>query len=320
MLNKIYSWMSRRIFICVFVSLAAGYFYPLTPTPFWQKTIMVLFAYMTFATALGTSFKEFLAVSRKPKIPLYILSVVHIVTPLTAWVVGKLFFPDSFNVQIGFLIGAAIPVGVTSIIWTSIVKGNVPVSLVTVTLDTIISPLLLPLFILAVIGVAVKINYMAMAIDLVLMITLPSIVGMLLHDQTGGATKGFVNGIGGILSRLSFFAVIFINSAFVTPFIVWSAFILKILLVTLLLVTAGYFIGYGSSRLIGAGHGVTLAIVYNTGMRNIATGLVIASAYFPPDVAIPITMMILFQQPLAAVTAKVYEKCYPGYSQAVENQ
>ena len=102
-------------------------------------------------------------------------------------------------------------------IWTSMVKGNVPVSLVTVTLDTIIAPVLLPVFILLMAGVAISINYSKMVVDLLLMITAPSIIGMLLYDSTAGRTKVFAQGAGGILSKLSFFVVIYISAAFVIP-------------------------------------------------------------------------------------------------------
>lgn len=313
MLANIHAWISRRMFFFVIAAMIAGYFCPLPATPVLQRTVMFLFAYMTFATALGTSFKEFLKICRNPQIPLYILAIVHFITPVLAWVAGQLFFPENRYIQMGYLISAAIPVGVTSVIWTSIVRGNVPVSLVTITLDTIIAPVFLPLFILFVIGVAVSINYSMMVVELFIMITLPSIAGMLLHDATKGKTKAFASGSGGILSKIGFFAIIFLNSAFVTPTIVWNLFILKILLVTCLLVGSGYMVGYLASRLIHAGHDITLAVIYNTGMRNIATGLVIATSYFPPEVAIPITLSMLFQQPFAALAAKLYEQIFPGW-------
>ncbi|MDR3592211.1 MAG: bile acid:sodium symporter family protein [Negativicutes bacterium] len=313
MLNRLYGWISRNLFYGVLLSLAAGYFFPLEATPLLRRSVMVLFGYMTLVTALGTSFREFLKVSRSPKVPLYILSIVHIGTPVVAWIVGRLVFPDNHNIQIGYLIFAAIPVGVTSIIWTAIVKGNVPVSLVTVTIDTIVAPLLLPVYILVVVGVAVSIDYTAMAAELLVMITLPSIIGMLLHDRTGGRTMAFVQGLGGVASRMSFFGVIYLSAAVVAPTIVWNAAIVKVLLVTMFVVVCSYLLGFAASRVIHADHGITLAMIYNTGMRNIATGLVIAAGYFPPEVAIPITLGMLFQQPLAALTARLYSKMHPGY-------
>ena len=313
-MQKTNAWISQRIFFFVLLALTGGYFIPLTPTLALKNLSLALFSYMTFATALATSFNEFLKVSRNPKIPLYILTVVHIVTPIVAWIIGILFFPNHHLIRIGYLISAAIPVGITSVIWTDIVKGNMPVSLVTVTMDTIIAPVLLPLFILFVVGVTIKINYSALIIDLLLMITLPSIIGMLLYDYTKGKTKSFAEGVGGILSRAALFGIIFLNAAFVSVSIVWSHLFFKILLVTGLVTAIGYFVGYVAGKAIHSDHATMLAIIYNTGMRNIVTGLVIATGYFPPETAIPIALAMLFQQPFAAITAKIYRWRFPHYS------
>lgn len=64
-------------------------------------------------------------------------TLVHFITPLTAWAVGMVFYPNDSDIRIGYLIGASIPIGVTSIIWTSIlIKGNLGIAFVAVTLDT----------------------------------------------------------------------------------------------------------------------------------------------------------------------------------------
>jgi predicted Na+-dependent transporter len=307
-MNKIHAWLNRYMFLFVLMALAGGYFMPLAQTPAMNNLVMGLFAYMSFSTALVTSFREFVKISRNPGMPLYTLCIVHVAIPAVAWIVGLLFFPDDHMVRIGFLISAAVPVGITSLIWTHIVKGNIPVSLVVVSMDTIIAPLLLPLFILFVVGVAVNIDYLTMIFDLLVMITLPSVIGMLLHDFSEGKTKSFAEGIGGILSRLAFFGIIFLNSCFVAPFIVWSPLILKILLVTCLIVALGYFIGYAAGKAVRADRATIIAIIYSTGMRNIATGLVIATGYFSHEAAIPIALSMLFQQPFAALTAKICDK------------
>jgi len=313
-MKKTNDWLTQRIFQIVLIALIAGYFFPLTPTPTLKNLAIVLFAYMTFTTSLGTSFRDFLKISRNPRIPLYILSIVHIATPIIAWIIGMLFFPHHHLIRIGYLISAAVPVGVTSIIWTDIVKGNVPVSLVTVAMDTILAPLLLPVYILFVVGVSISIDYISMIIDLLVMVTLPSIIGMLLYDISNGRTIKFSEGAGGVLSRISVFGIVFLNSAFVSTSIVWSPLIIRILLVTCLVVAVGYFVGYAAGNLIRSDHATTLSIIYNTGMRNIVIGLVIATSYFPPDTAIPIALAMIFQQPLAALTIRAYGWKFPCYA------
>jgi len=107
-MQKTNAWISQRIFFFVLLALTGGYFIPLTPTLALKNLSLALFSYMTFATALATSFNEFLKVSRNPKIPLYILTVVHIVTPIVAWIIGILFFPNHHLIRIGYLISAVI--------------------------------------------------------------------------------------------------------------------------------------------------------------------------------------------------------------------
>jgi predicted Na+-dependent transporter len=304
-MKKFNALFNQFIFLVVLFSMAAGYFVPLAPTPLLKNLVIVMFTYMTFSTSLGTSFQEFLRTARNPKMPLYILSVVHVAIPVVAWLVGLIFFPDDPLIRLGYLIGAAVPVGVTSLVWTYIARGNIPVSLVTVSIDTILAPLLLPLFILVTVGVSIRIDYFTMIFDLLFMITVPSIVGMLLHDFTRGKTKSFADGAGGVLSRLSVMGIVFLNSAFVSTSIELSPLILKILCVTSLIVAIGYFIGYVAGKAIHADRETTVSIIYCTGMRNVVIGLVIATSYFSHETALPIVLAMLFQQPFAALTAKI---------------
>ena len=308
---SLYGWLSRNIFQFVLLSLIGGYFFPLQPSSALKLLVMVLFGYMTFATGLNSSFRDFLRFAAKPGIPLYTLGVIHIATPLVAWIVGHLFFPGHPLIQIGYLISATIPVGVTSVIWTSIGGGNVALTMMTVIMDTLITPVLLPLFILFAAGVAIQIDYSRMILDLLFMITIPSIAGMLLHDAFKEKARLFANGFGGVLSRFAFFGVIFLNSTFVMSSIQWNAHILKILAVTSLVVAIGYLLGYAAGLFINATPDVVLSIIYTAGMRNIATGLVIAMNYFTPETALPIALAMLFQQPFAALTVKIFRRRYP---------
>lgn len=297
------------MFLVVLSGLFLGYCLPLSDSPLLRRTVVALFAYMTFVTALNTSFKEFIKVLQKPWIPLWILFLVHFITPLTAWAAGVIFYPNDPSIRLGYLIGASIPIGVTSIIWTSLAKGDLATSLVAVTLDTFIVPFLLPLFFHLVAGQTINLNYLQMIEELMLMVTIPSITGMLIHDWTQGKVAIFSKSIGGATAKLGLFLVIAINSAVVVPQISWDLSIIKTIFVTLFIVAIGYFVGYlGSFALKDATRSTVLTMVYNVGIRNNACGLVIALTYFPIQVAIPITLSILFQQPLATIISHLYKK------------
>jgi predicted Na+-dependent transporter len=46
----------------------------------------------------------------------------------------------------------------------------------------------------------------------------------------------------------------------------------------------------------------SVAVQFNSGMRNLSAGAVIAVKYFPPAVALPVISGMLFQQILAAMS------------------
>lgn len=294
-------WVSRRLFLFTMAGLVCGYMFPMHNSSSLRTTAVVLFAYITLVTSMGTSFKRFFAVLKQPAIPLWILVLTHFITPLVAWTVGLVMYPDDPLIRLGYLIGASVPIGVSSIIWTSINKGYVAISLVAVTLDTTIVPVILPIFFKMVIGKAIDIDYWGMAVQLMLMVTIPSIIGMVWHDHSGRKTLSFSEGIGGVTSKMALLVVIYINSAVAASGVVWSLAVLKTAAVTLFLVIMGYMVGFCGS-LIFKDHSkpMVLTMMYNVGLRNISVGLVLALTYFPPPVAIPITLYILFQQPIAA--------------------
>jgi len=302
-------WLAKNMFFVVLSGLFLGFFLTLSDSIILRRTVVALFAYMTFVTALDTSFKDFIKVLRKPWIPLWILFLVHFITPLTAWVAGIIFYPNDPSIRLGYLIGASIPIGVTSLIWTSLVKGDLATSIVAVTLDTFIVPFILPLFFHLVVGQTINLNYLQMIEELMLMVSIPSIIGMLIHDWTKGQVTIFSRSIGGATSKAGLFLVISINSAIVVPQITWDISIVKTIFVTLFIVSIGYFVGYlGSFALKNSTRSTVLTMIYNVGIRNNACGLVIALTYFPIRVAIPMTLSILFQQPLATIISYLYRR------------
>lgn len=307
------AWINSHMFLVTLAALIAGFFIRVPDSPALRVTVVALFGYMTFVTSLTISVKNFVRILHQPWLPLWSLLLIHVGSPLIAWGVGAFFYADDPHTKLAYLIFASLPVGVTSVIWASITQGNVALSLVTVTLDTLVVPIFLPLYFKLVVGQAVELSYGKMMLELLVMITIPSLLGMGLHDWTQGRAAAFAKGSGGLLSKAGFFIVIFINATLVAPEIVWNASMLKILLVTFLVVIAGYYLGYlGSLTVKGRPRDVQMTMLYNVGLRNLSFGLVLALTYFPPAVAIPMTMGILYQQPVAAIIPLLLKKPQTG--------
>ncbi len=56
--------------------------------------------------------------------------------------------------------------------------------------------------------------------------------------------------------------------------------------------------------------GTVVSLIFTGGMRNISAGAVIAVAYFPPAVAVPVVVGMLFQQVLASLNGALLDKYY----------
>lgn len=208
-------WLGHHMFYIVLSGLFIGFVIPLPDSPALRMIVVGSFAYMTFITALGTSFKEFLKVLKNPVIPAWIIILIHIVSPFIAWLVGWALFTTDQYTRLGYLVGASTPIGVTSVIWTALTNGAVSVSLVAVTLDTLIVPVMLPLFFKIIIGQSLQIDYVQMMLQMLWMVTIPSLLGMAIHDYSNGKVTDLTKHAGGFISKIAFFLVIFINAAIV---------------------------------------------------------------------------------------------------------
>lgn len=292
------------MFIIVGLALAAGIIFPIGESINSGNIVIIVFAYMTLITALGTSLDEFARILVRPWIPVWILVLIHLVSPLLAWFTGLILFPNDSLLRIGLIIGASIPMAVTSIIWTGIAKGDAPLALVSVTLDTFIAPFWLPVFFKIVGGHTLSFDYRQMVIELFIMVTLPSLLGIVINELTSRRAERFANSIGGLSSKIALFIVVYINASIIYPDINWDKSIIKIFAAILILVIGGYLLGYlGAKPIKNKNREMVTAFMYSVGMRNISFGTVIALTYFPPVAAIPVTLMMLFQQPIAAIIA-----------------
>lgn len=149
-----------------------------------------VFAFMTFAGSLNSNFKSLSDVVRHPLPILAAMMLLHILMPIWAWGVGHITFPDDIFTITGIVLGMAIPTGITSFVWVSIYKGNIPLTLSIILIDTILSPLIVPYCLSFLIGEKIEMDMVGIMKGLVGMIVLPSILGMLLNQfLKGSVTK-----------------------------------------------------------------------------------------------------------------------------------
>jgi predicted Na+-dependent transporter len=270
-----------------------------------------IFAFMTFAGSLNSNFKSLSDVVRHP-LPIFAAMVLlHILMPIWAWGVGHITFQGDIFTITGIVLGMAIPTGITSFIWVSIYKGNIPLTLSIILIDTLLSPLIVPYCLSLLIGERIEMDVLGIMQGLVGMIVVPSIMGMLLNQFLIGDVTKKLSATLAPFSKISIGIVVMLNGAVIAPYLKEiNLKLISITLVVFFIAVTGYVFSFLIGKLIRSDRDTVVSLTFSGGMRNISAGAVIAVTYFPPAVAVPVVVGMLFQQIIASFTGYFMGRYY----------
>nr|WP_318035962.1 bile acid:sodium symporter [Halobacillus shinanisalinarum] len=209
----------------------------------------------------------------------------------------------------GLVLSFVIPTGITSLIWVSIHKGNVMLTLSIILVDTLLAPFIIPLMLQLLVGSAVDIDSREIVTGLLWMIVIPSLIGMFVNQFVKKEVTRSLESNLAPFTKLGIGTVVAINSSAVAPFLKnIDGKLLLIALTVFVLAVLAYTIGYLSGKLIKSNQRTVVSLTFNSGMRNISGGAVIAITYFPAAAAVPVIVGMLFQQVLASFTGSLISK------------
>ncbi|WP_421385449.1 bile acid:sodium symporter family protein [Bacillus salacetis] len=268
-----------------------------------------IFALMTFAGSLSSNFSSLKKAIINPLPLLAALLILHLLMPLWAFGIGSLLFPDDGLTVTGLILGMVIPTGITSFVWVSIYKGNIELALSIILIDTILSPFVVPASLSVFAGKKVEIDTGDIMIGLLLMVVIPSLVGMFLNHITGGRVKESLGSKLQPFTKIGIGIVVAINSAAVAPFL--RKVDLKLIgigMTVCFIAIGGYAFAWLLAKTLKMDRNTKVSLIFTGGMRNISTGAVIAVHYFPAAVAVPVVIGMLFQQILASLFGMILAK------------
>ncbi|WP_226668262.1 bile acid:sodium symporter family protein [Metabacillus litoralis] len=269
--------------------------------------IPFIFAFMTLSGSLSSNFHSLKGALHKPFPFIVILLLLHVIMPLIAWSIGQVVFENHLTVT-GLVLATVIPTGITSFIWVNIYKGSIALALSIILIDTILSPFVVPYTLSILVGKNVEIDPFSIMSGLLLMVVIPSFIGMFIHHLTNGksviASKKLAP-----FSKLALSSVVMINGAVVAPYIKKVNLELLFIIITVFgLASSGYFLAWMFGCLFKKDRETKIAMMFTGGMRNISAGAVIAVQYFPPAVAVPVVIGMLFQQVLASIFGLLFKR------------
>ncbi|MGM0600886.1 MAG: bile acid:sodium symporter family protein [Candidatus Rifleibacteriota bacterium] len=304
-INKINHFFSSYMIFFMLVAMLIGWYNNIF-FAHYRNLVPWMFGFMTLITSLKTSWKDLKEIFSRPLPLITIVVLQHILMPIFAKLLGSFGFPNQPALITGFILAAALPVGITAVIWSGMSEGDVALSLTATTLDTLLSPLTVSLILLLFIGESVQINYQALMSGLLKMIVIPSIIGLTLHDLTSREKlQKFIPFIQPFAS-FCLVGVILVNVATAknsASSMVQAAPVL--LLFVLILVASGFILGWVMATFFKFSENIRTSCVYTMGIKNTSCGLVIALGHLPVEASIPLLIAMFFQQPIAALNQKI---------------
>ena len=231
--------------------------------------VPLLFAFMTFVGSLGMRARDIKVFARYPKTILLSIVFLHILMPLWAYIIATTLFNDAM-LTVGFVMAVAVPTGVTSVIWVSVCKGNLPLALAIILIDTLLAPIIMPGLLHITVGETISVDTMGLLVDLLWMIVLPTLLGIILNEVTKGRIQQKWSPTLAPFSKLALFAVVLINGSAISPYIKEPTWELVGIIATVFVVSVtGYTFAYLLGRLLYKKQtDVATTFMFIGGMRN----------------------------------------------------
>ena len=275
--------------------------------------VPTLFALMTFQGALSNTFKQIADVFRRPLPLVIVLFVSAVAIPFTAHLLGSLFFGSSPNLVCGIVLEYSVPVAVTAFMWISMFGGNGSLALTIILVSSVISPVTIPITLKLLLGATVAVDVPKMMGDMAFMIAIPALLGMLVNQFTHGWGHEKLSPALAPACKFMMMGVILSNSTAMSAYVLHMN-LQRVAVAAFILCFAvlGFIVGLVIARLMHLPYGDTATMCFTCGMRNISSGAVIATQYFPGEVVFPVMCGTLFQQILASVIGHLFEKLTSG--------
>ncbi|GHV54601.1 hypothetical protein AGMMS49579_15500 [Spirochaetia bacterium] len=271
-----------------------------------------IFGLITLSGALKLKAREFVLTLRHPMPILFAFVSAHILMPLAALFFTNLVFPGDADTISGYVLLYSAPTAVAGFIWVSIFRGDNALALALILLDTIAAPLVVPGTMSLLLGTRVALDMTGIAISLVMMVVIPTIIGVAANEISRGKAPQVISPYLNPLAKVCLILVIAANASVVAPKIrfdepkVWLVAGMCIFFAAL---------GYVLSKIVGIVCRLSpekrVTIFFSAGLRNISAATTIAIEFFPEAAALPALLGIVFQQVMAATMGRLLLRRVP---------
>lgn len=301
-------FIGRHMVVIVLCCLAAGILLPQVFAPL-RPVVPTFFAIMSFQSALGITLRGLKDAVVHPLAIVLALVYVHVLSPLIVFLVGTALFGADSDLAVGIVLEYCVPVATSSIMWVAMYRDNLATALATLLVSVFASPFAIPLTLHLLFGTVVEVNALGMVLDMLYMVVVPSVVGIVVNEATHGLGTRTLSASLMPLARLMLVVIIATNSSAISDFVFHlTPQLAGVLVFVGLFASFNFLMGAALAYVFRQRRERAVAMLFQSGMRNISAGAVLAMQYFPPASLFAVMAGVLFQQVLAALFGKVADR------------
>jgi len=261
---------------------------------------------IVFPMFLNVKLLDFVKILKHPKPVLFGILINAVIIPIYSYSLGMVFFSSSPELLLGFLLIGIISSGGMTASWTGFANGNVKSAVVMMSINLMVSILIIPLYLNLFMGSFIKIDNGLMVSSLLKSVIIPLVIANVVrHLIIQVKSEEYIEQIKPLLSVVSSFAlftVVFIAIALKSHIILNNLEFTISIFLPLVLFYAGIVImcHIVGNRMLNTADNT--ALVYSAILRNLKIALAIALSISSDSMAaLIISLAILVQHLLAAV-------------------
>ncbi len=292
--------------VMIIIGLITGAMFNVKPLKSLVTPILFI---MVFPMMLNVKFKDLVEVLKEPKAVLLSLLLNFTVAPLLAFTLGKLFLSHDPMLFMGMILIGLIPTSGMTASWTGLSGGKVQTALVMMTVNLLLSMVMIPLYLKILVSSEVTINTLSIVQSLIKVVILPlifaSVTRIFIVKHKGLEAFNNIKPVFGGVSALGVMAIVWLAIALKAKTIInQPELAVQVIFPLTLFYLVLLVVGHSAGKLINSA-GDKSALVFSVALRNLTIALGISLSVFGESLAVLlIAIAYVVQLPFAVAYMK----------------
>ena len=296
------------ILAALVVAVVVGLFTP-SPGQFIRRFNIPLIVILIAAMSFTITFQNLGNAARDWKGTLFGLMLNFLFAPFLCWLLALIFLSGHADLATGLILIGVVPCAGMAMMWTGLLKGDVPLVIVIEAITMLLAPFLIPLLMSLFAGEFVTINIWDMMRQLLYTVLLPVLGAISLRqllDRRVNVQK-YLPLMPAISATMAVFLMFMAINTSILPIMKNLALIAPVIVATILVFPILFVVAHLTSVKLFP-RGTSIAITYSSGMKNLPLAIGIAAMSFKGLATLPIAVGFAFQMLTAVIFYQLFRR------------